>query len=202
MCDRSDSIISEAAVVNVIRRTIDRKLLDSSLSFYWPRKEIPTIACTVKLAGKDEASRQRWRRRRDELAPRLYQRKNAVWIRCPARFAERPASQPASPGKMNYIGTWWCRLLTVAPLIGMAETCVRIPTRRQHCSTLFPFRSSYRSLACSRAFRVSMLELGRREREGRTGGGGGKGRRLIASNSAYSRRKKSTDAVPSLRAAF
>lgn len=54
----------------------------------------------------------------------------------------------------------------VASLIGIAKTCVWIPTRRQLRRALSSFRSSYRRLACSRAFRVPMLKLGRRECEG------------------------------------
>jgi len=72
----------------------------------------------------------------------------------------------------------------VAPPIEIAETCVRILTRRR-CSTA-PVSTSFILSRARVLSSFSCLAVGN-EGEGR--GGDGRGRRLIASNLTYSRRK-------------
>lgn len=108
--------------------------------------------------------------------------------------ADWSASQSGSSGKMNYIGTWWCRLLTVALLIGIAETCVRIPTRLQlrlALSTMFPLFVRLIEACVLSSFSCPGVGIGVKKVQREDGG-----LRLIASSPAYSRYgKKSTDAV-------
>lgn len=134
-----------------------------SLSFY--QEEItPGSWQLARSCEEDDVASQRWWRRATAMAgwtrasfvPNARTRSGGT---IPQTFC-----RPASTRKMNYIGTWWCRLLMVAPTIEIAATCVRILTRRHVCSAAGPT-----SFILSRA-RVlssfSCLVAGSEEKEG------------------------------------
>lgn len=135
------------------------ELTAASLSFYRPPGEDSGWQLVRRSYGKDDVA-SRWRQQQRRWTRSSFVpggSKNAgLDALLPGTFC-RPvsqrASEPARPRKMNYTGTWWCRLLHGSATDRNRENlCTDSDTRRQRSGAppeLFSSRSSYRGLASS-----------------------------------------------------